>query len=189
MENRIDHAAASRPERDTGTSPTDATPPIPDGGLGATMPEWLLRPPAWRGMTVREPQRRELPPPDTSVIDPRTMLQIDDLPEWLQRIAARSADAETETVEVTERNSTIALHGESHAGAGALDEPDKPPVVERSTCVPMASSRSTQAQPRPIVFLPAPASPPSTLWRSSLVVVSLALVILLIVIWQILVAR
>jgi hypothetical protein len=58
---------------------------IPDGGLGKAMPAWLQQPPAWKREPVEVPApTRTLPPPDESVIDPRTMLDIDDLPRWLQ---------------------------------------------------------------------------------------------------------
>jgi hypothetical protein len=62
-------------------------PSIPDGGLGEAMPEWLRRPPAWRDLEPKAPPRRTLPPPDTSVIDPATLISVDDLPDWLQRLA------------------------------------------------------------------------------------------------------
>jgi hypothetical protein len=49
------------------------------------MPAWLQQPPAWKRDPVKIPApARTLPPPDESVIDPRTMLDIDDLPRWLQ---------------------------------------------------------------------------------------------------------
>jgi hypothetical protein len=67
-------------------------PPIPDGGLAESMPDWLRRPPAWRTLPDREvavPEPEEtaaLPEPDDSVIDPRTFLGDDDLPEWLRNL-------------------------------------------------------------------------------------------------------
>lgn len=86
----------------------DALPPIPDGGLGSGMPEWLRRPPAWRvagtSAIPAAPPPRDIPPPDTSPIDPRTILTVDDLPAWLQGIAHAAsvggrADQEDPTVE------------------------------------------------------------------------------------------
>nr|MBA2278142.1 hypothetical protein [Chloroflexia bacterium] len=62
--------------------------PLPDGGLGETMPDWLRRPPAWHGALPPDPSHTPLAP-DTSPIDPGTLIDIDDLPPWLQRIAAR----------------------------------------------------------------------------------------------------
>lgn len=64
--------------------------PIPDGGLKDAMPGWLKRPPAWRSMpTAEQRHERMLPEPDTSEIDPRTLVDVSDLPQWLQTIAAR----------------------------------------------------------------------------------------------------
>lgn len=64
--------------------------PIPDGGLQDAMPSWLKRPPAWRNMpTAEERFERTLPEPDTSEIDPKSLVDITDLPQWLQTIAAR----------------------------------------------------------------------------------------------------
>lgn len=186
MEKRVNRDAPSGPEGDSGSSSADASPPIPDGGLSASMPEWLQRPPAWRGMTVREPERRELPPPDMSVIDPRTMLQIDDLPEWLQRIAARATGGEPEEGAQTDPDVTVPVEG--HFGAVPVEEPVKRPAADRRIDAPVTLSVPAQAQPRPIVLLPAPTSRPAVWWRSSLGVACIALVILLIVIWLILVS-
>lgn len=64
--------------------------PIPDGGLKDNMPGWLKRPPAWRNMPSAEQRHeRTLPDPDTSEIDPKTLVDVNDLPQWLQTIAAR----------------------------------------------------------------------------------------------------
>ena len=92
-------------ERDTTTSTTteDAAPeqemrPLPDGGLTEGLPEWLRRPPAWRNLARKDvdpdPADAEpaLPEPDTSVIGPRTLVDVADLPVWLQQIAARGEE-------------------------------------------------------------------------------------------------
>lgn len=64
--------------------------PIPDGGLKDNMPGWLKRPPAWRSMpTAEQRHERTLPEPDSSEIDPRALVDVSDLPQWLQAIAAR----------------------------------------------------------------------------------------------------
>lgn len=64
--------------------------PIPDGGLKDAMPAWLKRPPAWRSLpTAEERFERTLPEPDTRVIDPTSLVDISDLPQWLRTIAAR----------------------------------------------------------------------------------------------------
>lgn len=67
-------------------------PPIPDGGLASSMPDWLRRPPAWRDLPDRDaPQTTPestttLPDADTSEIDPRTFIHDDDLPMWLRSL-------------------------------------------------------------------------------------------------------
>lgn len=61
--------------------------PIPDGGLGEAMPDWLRRPPAWRQLEPKAPLAKRLPLPDTSVIDLATLVSVEDLPDWLQAVA------------------------------------------------------------------------------------------------------
>jgi hypothetical protein len=114
FENRDEDSAVKEPEGPvTSHGEGEAMRPIPDGGLQQSMPEWLRRPPAWRNLPRREePPRtelaetsnstevvltapvteapRELPEPDTSEIDPRSLVDISDLPQWLQDLAARS---------------------------------------------------------------------------------------------------
>ena len=64
--------------------------PIPDGGLKEAMPSWLKRPPAWRDLpSVEERHERTLPEPDTSTIDPHSLVDVTDLPQWLQAVAAK----------------------------------------------------------------------------------------------------
>lgn len=85
--------------------------PLPDGGLGENMPDWLRRPPAWRDLPatlVAESRviapavsaeedaavaNRELPPEDTSVIDPKTLIDFEDLPIWLRELGANRSAA------------------------------------------------------------------------------------------------
>lgn len=73
--------------------------PMPDGGLAEAMPDWLRRPPAWRETTARS--SKAAPIPDTSPIDPRTLIDVEDLPIWLQRIAQRPAER-SERIDVVE---------------------------------------------------------------------------------------
>lgn len=69
---------------------SDQMRPIPDGGLKDGMPSWLKRPPAWRDMpTAEQRHERALPDADTSEIDPHALVDVTDLPQWLQSIAAR----------------------------------------------------------------------------------------------------
>jgi hypothetical protein len=170
--------AAKRPDApepdDAFVSPPD-DPPIPDGGLAGSMPDWLQRPPAWRGMTVREPERPDLPPPDTSVIDPRTMLSIDDLPAWLQRIAARAAESE----------------GTTPDSFGRAEAPEKSAHGATPECRPAAEEQppvSTPEQPPMIALqLPSTSREQADWWRTKAVPIGLAILVLLIVVWVVLV--
>jgi hypothetical protein len=75
--------------------------PLPDGGLQSEMPDWLRRPPAWRNLERdASGEERQLPEPDTSVIDPRTLVDIGDLPQWLQEVAARHGERSRPTQHV-----------------------------------------------------------------------------------------
>jgi hypothetical protein len=108
--NRDEDSPVTDPEPTSSETPPpgkDEMRPIPDGGLQQAMPEWLRRPPAWRNLPKRDepapgpanadvaaaPPARELPDPDTSEIDPRSLVDVSDLPQWLQDVAARSQPA------------------------------------------------------------------------------------------------
>lgn len=82
---------------------------LPDGGLGENMPDWLRRPPAWRDLSTSETVQvasitssdpvgqehgpvlveRVLAPEDTSVIDPRGLIDFEDLPAWLREVGRK----------------------------------------------------------------------------------------------------
>ena len=126
FEDRDEDETVTDPAQDPQEHPTDgkeAIRPIPDGGLQQSMPEWLRRPPAWRNLPKREeppspetpaseaapaPVAKELPEPDTSEIDPRSLVDIADLPQWLQEIAARSDAAPVAPKPVTTRTEPAA---------------------------------------------------------------------------------
>jgi hypothetical protein len=55
-------------------------PPIPDGGLAKDFPDWLRERPRWA--TATTPHEA-----DTSAIDPRELVSLEDFPDWLQAIA------------------------------------------------------------------------------------------------------
>lgn len=88
-----DRETSSIESSEQGASPPEEElRPLPDGGLTETMPEWLRRPPAWRDLARKDDGEtgvRVLPEPDTSVIDPRTFVELTDLPAWLQAISSR----------------------------------------------------------------------------------------------------
>jgi hypothetical protein len=67
-------------------------PPLPDGGLRASMPAWLREPPP--AASTPPPHQAathspETEPPLGSHADPRTFLSDDDFPQWLRDLAAR----------------------------------------------------------------------------------------------------
>ncbi|HYI26180.1 MAG TPA: hypothetical protein VD767_12285, partial [Thermomicrobiales bacterium] len=67
------------------------------GGLGSSMPSWLQQPPAWKREPLSLPDLpRTLPSPDDSVIDPASLIDIDDLPQWLQGLARAASDGASE---------------------------------------------------------------------------------------------
>jgi hypothetical protein len=72
-------------------------PPLPDGGLAASMPAWLREPPAaYRrdaaaGQLTAAPALSAELAPLGPTADPRTFLSDDDFPRWLRELAARTA--------------------------------------------------------------------------------------------------
>jgi hypothetical protein len=77
-------------------------PPLPDGGLHASMPSWLREPPA---PIIAEASPPALVDPDIAAaqvtnsaspdhrVDPRTFLSDDDFPNWLRDLATRREGA------------------------------------------------------------------------------------------------
>jgi hypothetical protein len=118
-------------------------PPIPDGGLAESMPDWLRRPPAWRTLPDREvaipepEDAAELPEPDESVIDPRTFLSDDDLPAWLRNLG---------------RGRRVEPPGQDEPAAVASVEPRSAPSSEME-----AFDRPAESAPSRFV----PTSPPA----------------------------
>lgn len=118
-------------------------PPIPDGGLTDSMPDWLRRPPAWRTLSDREvtaPEpdaAAELPEADDSVIDPRTFLSDDDLPAWLKTLgpgrgahpSAEPEDAAPE-VDVSSSSREVAATGRQPEPTPSRFVPITPPAAE-----------------------------------------------------------
>lgn len=124
-------------ERDGSTGNSDEEMrPLPDGGLSESLPEWLRRPPAWRNLPRREDpagtlpdQKKSLPEPDTSVIDPRELITVEDLPQWLQDIAARETESTSEMAEdpVMEASTGYGREATSHPTSEPALE-DRPPL-------------------------------------------------------------
>lgn len=151
-----------------GPSPEELR-PLPDGGLGTAMPDWLRRPPAWRDLKPREvTATHDLPAPDTSVIDPRAFVDLADLPPWLQAIAARG--------------DTLA----ASAGVGgqpATEGSSAPEVAEEPRQQPATSGEKV---PEALDFsTPAPSVP---WWQSGIVLMTLAVLLTVAVILIVLLA-
>lgn len=109
--------------------PTEELRPLPDGGLKDAMPAWLKRPPAWRNMpTAEERFERTLPEPDTSEIDPSSLVDLSDLPEWLQAVAARANEPEVPTETESGETAGYAL-GQLRAATVRVSDPE-PPAAE-----------------------------------------------------------
>jgi hypothetical protein len=83
-------------------------PPLPDGGLHASMPSWLREPPA--PIIAEAPSLAPVDPEDAVEqvadlaslgprADPRTFLNDDDFPQWLHDLAVRREGAARHSVE------------------------------------------------------------------------------------------
>ena len=126
-------------------------PPLPDGGLSASMPSWLREPPvpiiaeapplAPVDGNVAPEQAADLAPLGPRA-DPRTFLSDDDFPQWLRDLAVRREGAARRS---TESASTI-------APAGIV-----PPAASQPATVPLAAPgleaeperQATPAEPAP----------------------------------------
>ncbi len=171
------------PDAGDASAPDADRPSIPDGGLGVTMPDWLQRPPAWRGMAVREPERRDLPPPDTSVIDPRTMLDLGDLPVWLQRIAARSVESETAATDEVEPG-----NGPSLEAPPEVDPPDTASPDAAGTAPVQPPAQGQERRAPKIALRPASPDQQTAWWKSRVALAGLVVFLVFLIVWAVLVA-
>lgn len=193
------------PESDDASSPDAEHRPIPTDGLGESLPDWLQRPPAWRGMTVREPARRDLPPPDTSVIDPRTMLELGDLPVWLQRIAARSMASEATDAHDVQPGPANPAEPTEEKVSSALPEPTPdpdppapdpgPPAIEPPEAAVLRRKHTlatTRERSAPMIaFRPSSPERQTAWWTSRAALAGLTTLVvflILLIVWLVLVA-
>ena len=177
-------------------------PPIPDGGLAESMPDWLRRPPAWRTLPEREvaipePEAAaELPAPDASVIDPRTFLSDDDLPAWLRalgpgrRAGSAAGTAEASPPSESRAHTAVADPRGRDAAADTVRLPGPARFVPTSPAAPVpgpGSSGTPRADGR---LAPRPVPPARTSGQPAGAVVVLAglLLIAIVVIVVLLVA-
>lgn len=117
-----------------------------------------------------------MPPPDGSVIDPRDLLDIDDLPEWLQAVALRET-GQVETNPDAAPDTGPRAEAEPTAGAPQRDPEGTP--------APSARPYSPLDEPLP---LRPPAVAPSPWWMSDGVMGGLLVAIILTLIYVLLVA-
>lgn len=134
-------------------------PPIPDGGLSESMPEWLRRPPAWRTLrdtdvVQTEPVAAErLPEPDPSVIDPRTFLADDDLPLWLRnmgrgRTSRRDLPGDDDAAEVPNQAGPAPVEDRAgHTSASQAKAATPAPSQTPSRFVPRSPAPVSPARP------------------------------------------
>lgn len=134
--------------------------PIPDGGLKDSMPSWLKRPPAWRELPSAEQRHeRTLPDPDTSEIDPHSLVEVADLPKWLQSIAARGEIAAPQADPSTDHAVEVVRQVHLHQTPPAEVSPEESAPVSEPTTItepevaqPEANSvAAASSQPPPMV--------------------------------------
>jgi len=172
-------------------------PPIPDGGLSTSMPDWLRRPPAWRALPDHEVKPSSvagsvtLPEIDASVIDPRSFIHDDDLPGWLRSMRRPAPIAEPESAggvegsgsppvqptEAVEAADEPAIVGVNHRPVAF--QPRRPAIVATS----LSTTTSVSPAVRAFASRPSPARSRSR-WeqRVTTLVLGIALVISLLVI-------
>ena len=139
-------------------------PPLPDGGLRASMPTWLREPPE---PTVAEslpltgvmaPARIDDPAPLGPRADPRTFLSDDDFPQWLRDLAARREEVARRSEESDDTPPTAPI--QSAAPAAWPDSTDPTHAPESiSVMPPTAAPIGAQLRADP-TFEPEPASTP-----------------------------
>lgn len=155
---------------------------IPDGGLGEAMPDWLRRPPAWRDLEPNAPKRRRVPPPDTSVIDPATLIAVEDLPAWLQTLARAdvpsAATPDTPPAKVERRIVPRVIEASARqrpAGNGDLP-PATAPIAPAALSLDQASNERFRT--------PEPARPtPSNATIVLSTLLAVALVVIVVLLW------
>lgn len=170
-------------------------PPIPDGGLSTSMPDWLRRPPAWRNLPdhgVEPPPVAgsvALPEPDASVIDPREFIHDDDLPGWLRSMRRPAPLAEVDPPVATEPDNLQTV-----SPTEAVEDVDQPAIVtvdrqptafrpRRPSIVATSSSATTSMSPAVRAFAARPSPARSRLeQRVTTLTLGIALVIALLVI-------
>jgi hypothetical protein len=125
-------------------------PPLPDGGLGSSMPSWLREPPQ-----VSSPITPDTPPGPRT--DPRTFLSDDDFPQWLRDLASRrDAPGNTPAVPAAATGERPAPAWPSWPGPAA----PIPTIAALDVTSSSAAPGVVDAAPEPTPAEPAPESSP-----------------------------
>jgi hypothetical protein len=119
------------------------------------MPEWLRRPPAWRDMPAKPTSpTRELPKPDMSVIDPRTLIDVSDLPTWLQAIAARGGEPRLEQTSPDHVGDSATASVAETARKQVQGTPDPSPETPSRDFAPLGAGSSSTRWPQSRLLIP-----------------------------------
>ncbi len=166
--------------------------PIPDGGLGSAMPDWMRQTPSWKRQA--EPAAvRMIPEAETSIIDPRQLIDIDDLPEWLQAVASRLAAPVDATALVDAPVDPPGFEAPSIPAADALIPAPAPSVAGRprtgaGTWLPVPGTEAPAAKSEHVGLTPSPLHAEPPWWMSDAVIAFLFVAIVLTLIYVILAA-
>lgn len=126
-------------------------PPLPDGGLTLTMPDWLRAPPAAPARTDGDPAIASPPlpaaverevvadGPGTVAIDPASFLTEDDLPAWIRQLVANDAAVKAET---RRGETAAAAEAHQHVLPPAAEPPRLP--TSRAPALTAAPAGSTE---------------------------------------------
>jgi hypothetical protein len=130
-------------------------PPLPDGGLAASMPSWLRDSPT----LSPEPELPVVPSQAAGSLgpkaDPRTFLNDDDFPPWLRALAARRAE--------TIRPVTVRTGPASASWASWPEATEHAPLATTSSTpvaldiVPAPDATPSATTPTPLATVAAPA--------------------------------
>lgn len=178
--------------RDNDDAPSVARRPIPDGGLGTAMPDWMRQSPSWK----RDPEPRPvrtIPAPDVSVIDPQDLIDIDDLPQWLQAVASRPGSRAAVARPAEGLHSIVEQPLPTAPATDDVAAGPAPTFAERSrtgpgSWLPMLATGTPAQRPDHVRLTPSPLDAVPPWWMSDAVVAALFVAIVLTLIFVILTA-
>jgi hypothetical protein len=128
-------------------------PPLPDGGLGSSMPSWLRDVPVFERVP---PEQLAVPALLGSHADPRSFLNDDDFPQWLRDLAIREPRRpQPEPAAVPEQAIAAPAGRRSSAPVwpgwpeAAADAPSSPPAVPAEPAPPVTTGIPAPAATEP----------------------------------------